>query len=76
MTFVVPDLEIYEPPKPAKGGAGGSLGKNVIAAIIPLIACLYVGLVILAPALSVVVQAFAKGIQPVSYTHLTLPTKA
>jgi sulfate transport system permease protein len=64
MTFVVPDLEIYEPPKPVKGGAGRSLGKNVIAAIIPLIACLYVGLVILAPALSVVVQAFAKGIQP------------
>lgn len=64
MTFVVPDLEIYEPPKPPKGGAQTNLGKNVIAAIIPLIACLYVGLVILAPALSVVVQAFAKGIQP------------
>ena len=64
MTFVVPDLEIYEPPKPPQGGAQTNLGKNVIAAIIPLIACLYVGLVILAPALSVVVQAFAKGIQP------------
>ena len=64
MTFVVPDLEIYEPPKPTQGGAQTNLGKNVIAAIIPLIACLYVGLVILAPALSVVVQAFAKGIQP------------
>lgn len=64
MTFVVPDLEIYEPPKPPKGGAQTNLGKNLIAAIIPLIACLYVGLVILAPALSVVVQAFAKGIQP------------
>lgn len=64
MTFVVPDLEIYEPPKPPKGVAQTNLGKNVIAAIIPLIACLYVGLVILAPALSVVVQAFAKGIQP------------
>ena len=64
MTFVVPDLEIYEPPKPPKGGVQTNLGKNVIAAIIPLIACLYVGLVILAPALSVVVQAFAKGIQP------------
>jgi sulfate transport system permease protein len=32
--------------------------------MIPLIACLYVGLVILAPALSVVAQAFAKGIAP------------
>ena len=64
MTFVVPDLEIYEPPKPPKGGTPTNLGKNIIAAIIPLIACLYVGLVILAPALSVVVQAFAKGIQP------------
>ena len=64
MTFVVPDLEIYEPPKPPKGGAKTNLGKKLIAAMIPLIACLYVGLVILAPALSVVVQAFAKGIQP------------
>ncbi len=64
MTFVVPDLEIYEPPKPPKGGANTNLGKKLIAAMIPLIACLYVGLVILAPALSVVVQAFAKGIQP------------
>jgi sulfate transport system permease protein len=64
MSFVVPDLEIYEPPKPAKGGANPSPGKTVIAAMIPLIACLYVGLVILAPALSVVAQAFAKGIAP------------
>jgi len=64
MTFVVPDLEIYEPPKPPKGGSQANLGKNITAAIIPLIACLYVGLVILAPALSVVAQAFAKGIQP------------
>jgi len=64
MTFVVPNLEIYEPPKPPKGDAHTNLGKKLAAAIIPLIACLYVGLVILAPALSVVVQAFAKGIQP------------
>ena len=64
MTFVVPDLEIYEPPKPPKGGAPTNLGKKLATGIIPLIACLYVGLVILAPALSVVVQAFAKGIQP------------
>ena len=64
MTFVVPDLEIYEPPKPSKGGAKPNLRKKLLGAIIPLIACLYVGLVILTPALSVVVQAFAKGIQP------------
>lgn len=64
MTFVVPELEIYEPPQPPKGGADTNLGKKLAAAIIPLTACLYVGLVILAPALSIVVQAFAKGIQP------------
>lgn len=64
MTFVVPELEIYEPPQPPKGSAHTNLGKKLAAAIIPLIACLYVGLVILAPALSIVVQAFAKGIQP------------
>ena len=64
MSFVVPDLQIHQPPKPPKGGASSSLGKTLLGAVIPLIACLYVGLVILIPALSVVAQAFAKGVQP------------
>ncbi len=64
MTFVVPDLEIYKPPSLGKGAKAPSLRSKVLGAIIPLIACLYVGLVILTPALSVVVQAFAKGVQP------------
>ncbi len=64
MTIVVPELEAYRPPSPAKGSSGKGLGSKLLGAIIPVIACLYVGLVILTPALSVVVQAFAKGIQP------------
>lgn len=34
------------------------------AALIPLIACLYVGVIILLPALEVVAGAFAKGLTP------------
>jgi sulfate transport system permease protein len=64
MAIVVPDLEIYTPPSPAAGPKKPSLVSRVLGSIIPLIACLYVGLVILTPALSVVAQAFAKGVQP------------
>ena len=64
MAIVVPDLEIYTPPSPAAGTKKPSLVSRVLGSIIPLIACLYVGLVILTPALSVVAQAFAKGVQP------------
>lgn len=38
--------------------------KSAVPALIVVVACLYVGTVILLPALSVVVQAFAKGLQP------------
>lgn len=41
-----------------------SLPRPSAALIIPLIACLYVGVVILLPALEVVAGAFAKGISP------------
>ena len=64
MTIVVPDLEIYTPPSPPAGPKKPSLVSRLLGSIIPIIACLYVGLVILTPALSVVVQAFAKGVQP------------
>jgi sulfate transport system permease protein len=64
MTIVVPDLEIYTPPSPPAAPKKSSLVSRLLGSIIPIIACLYVGLVILTPALSVVVQAFAKGVQP------------
>jgi sulfate transport system permease protein len=64
MSIVVPDLQIYTPPSGKKEAKGASLRSRLVGAIIPVIACLYVGVVILLPALSVVVQAFAKGIQP------------
>ena len=41
-----------------------SLPRPSAALIIPLIACLYVGVIILLPALEVVAGAFAKGISP------------
>lgn len=47
-------------PRPAASTKSDRL--KLSAVVIPLIAVLYVGLVILVPALSVVVQAFAKGI--------------
>ena len=63
MAFLIPPLESIKP----ANGAKRSLGQKVqplAAWAIPLVACLYVGIVILLPALSVVVQAFAKGVGP------------
>ncbi len=40
------------------------LGSRLLPALIPVVACVYVGLVILLPALNVVHQAFAAGIGP------------
>ncbi len=63
MTYVVPRLE--EPtssvrPRPRSG----KWRERILAGLIPLVACVYVGVVILLPAISVVVQAFAKGLGP------------
>lgn len=40
------------------------LGARLLPGLVPVVACLYVGLVILLPALNVVAQAFAKGLTP------------
>jgi len=60
MAFTIPPLN---EPKPAPGGPRGpkAKGGGPWPAIIVTLACLYVGVVILLPALSVVFQAFAKG---------------
>jgi sulfate transport system permease protein len=60
MAFTIPPLN---EPKPAPGGPRGAKAKGggPWPAIIVALACLYVGVVILLPALSVVFQAFAKG---------------
>jgi sulfate/thiosulfate transport system permease protein len=42
----------------------GRIASGLLSALIPMVACLYVGLVILLPALNVVHQAFAAGIGP------------
>ena len=63
MAFLIPPLESIK----LGNGAKASLGQKVqplAAWAIPLVACLYVGVVILFPALSVVAQAFAKGVGP------------
>ncbi|MEA5401164.1 hypothetical protein VB734_14070 [Synechococcus sp. BA-124 BA4] len=63
MTIVVPTLEspaAVQAPRPRSRRQGPDLA----AILIPLIACLYVGVVILLPALSVVASAFAKGLGP------------
>jgi sulfate transport system permease protein len=63
MTYVVPRLEEASStvrPRPRSG----QWRERILAGLIPLVACVYVGVVILLPALSVVVQAFAKGLGP------------
>jgi sulfate transport system permease protein len=63
MTTLIPppgEVQLTPPPR-----ARQSLVQRVLAkalpALVPLVACLYVGLVIFLPALNVVLQAFAKG---------------
>lgn len=63
MTFVIPSLEEGQASSPPRRRPGSGL-QTLLAALIPLIACVYVGVVILLPALSVVFQAFAKGVGP------------
>jgi sulfate transport system permease protein len=63
MSIVVPTLELNEPTTvdpipPKRRGASWSWA----ALVVPLVASVYVGVVILLPALAVVVQAFAKGV--------------
>ena len=58
MAFTIPPLQDIKPPNWVKPSFDG---RSRLPALIPLLACLYVGVVILVPALAVVVQAFAKG---------------
>ena len=63
MTFVTPPLEDVQPPKWVKPTFNARLSQ-LGPVLIVLVACLYVGIVIVMPALAVVVQAFAKGLGP------------
>jgi len=60
MAFTIPPLCDIKPPRWVKPSFNFSDG-NWLPELIPIVACLYVGVVILVPALAVVVQAFAKG---------------
>jgi sulfate transport system permease protein len=59
MAFTIPPLQDIRPPRWVKPSFDG---RQLRPALIPILACLYVGVVILVPALAVVVQAFAKGL--------------
>ncbi len=63
-TIVVPTLEDYQPPVIGPKRTRRSISSKLLGALIPVIACLYVGVVVLLPAVSVVAQAFAKGAGP------------
>lgn len=63
-TIVVPTLEDYQPPVVGPKRTRSSISSKLLGALIPVIACLYVGVVVLLPAVSVVAQAFAKGAGP------------
>lgn len=63
MTIVTPPLEDLRPPRWVKPTFRSRL-TSLVPGLIVLVACLYVGVVILLPALAVVVQAFAKGLGP------------
>jgi sulfate transport system permease protein len=59
MAFTIPPLQNLRPPRWVRPSFRAD---QLLPALIPLVACLYVGVVILVPALAVVVQAFAKGL--------------
>jgi sulfate transport system permease protein len=63
MPFVIPPLESIKPANWVKPTLGSRI-KSAAPLVIPLIACVYVAVVILLPAVSVVAQAFAKGVGP------------
>jgi sulfate/thiosulfate transport system permease protein len=61
MTILIPPLEANLPVT-ERTPPGRKRSISLGSWLIPLVACLYVGVVILLPALAVVVQAFAKGV--------------
>lgn len=63
MSSVIPPLKAPQPSKWVKPTFNARLSQ-LAPALIVLVACLYVGVVILLPAIAVVVQAFAKGLGP------------
>lgn len=63
MTIVTQQLEEIRPPKWVKPTFKKRV-QSFIPALIVIASCLYVGVVILLPALAVVVEAFAKGLAP------------
>ena len=63
MSFVTPRLDEPRPPRWVKPTFSSGV-KRWIPGLIIVVACLYVAVVILLPAVAVVVEAFAKGLAP------------
>jgi len=63
MAFTIPPLEDVQPPEWVKLSFAAR-ARSAAPSLIVLVACVYVVVVILLPALAVVVQAFAKGLRP------------
>ena len=63
MTLVTPQLEPLQPKRWVRPSFGSRV-RSLTPALIVITACLYVGTVILLPALAVIVQAFHKGLAP------------
>lgn len=63
MSIVTPQLEEIRSPQWVRPTFKDRI-RNVVPSLIVIASCLYVGIVILLPAIAVVVEAFAKGLAP------------
>jgi sulfate transport system permease protein len=63
MTIVTPHLKEIRPAKRVRPTLRDRI-QSLVPGLIAVTACLYVGIVILLPALAVIVEAFAKGLAP------------
>lgn len=63
MASLTPTLQSFKPSVPVKPSFS-KRAKSLVPSLIVVVSALYVGIVILLPAIAVVVQAFAKGIAP------------
>ncbi|MCT0231028.1 sulfate ABC transporter permease subunit [Synechococcus sp. CS-1324] len=60
----VPRIRASDPIAPPEPPHRPPHSNRLLPALVPLLACVYVGIVIFLPALNVVLQAFAKGLAP------------
>jgi len=64
MAIIVPELEVTSSQQDRPSSRSRPGGFKPLALLIPVVACLYVGVVILLPAITVGIAAFHKGVGP------------